>query len=756
MQYYYIYKLYSRLYCALVLAHSLRDAHTTKQLAVLVTLDTVSAASVTQLKTVYDHVIPVPRIQNAHPANLHLMNRGDLHSAFTKINLWKQLEFSKIVYIDADVVAYRAPDELFAIEDPFAAAPDIGWPDLFNTGVMVLTPNMGDYYAMMAMADRGISFDGADQGLLNMHFRNDHRRISFAYNVTPSAHYQYIPAFRHFQSSINMVHFIGPDKPWFSGRHAPHGNSPFDEMVGRWWAVYDRHYRKVHEAIPLSIRHRLTDHATYRNPRQQCREGITHRLPAPTSTQDITLQAALFASERGLAGVGKPELEEHASEPSAPSIPPRQYTHTEHRAEQHHAEHHAKSPPRAPVIMEETWDAQRRPPPAGSKPEAIDLPSAHYPMSRDVAPFVAPPRYPSPPKDMWYEVPKEPTTPAEPPKPMFPWENRRPPPTRTFAGQEEPSSSSAERSDPVSEQEHTASSDRSGKAPSTPTKETPKSPEPSVGPWSSFQLNNAWDQVPQIGRYVDSLQKHRRVRSLGPNAADVSSPQQGAAFPSGAPSLQHRRIGGFKLTDFPTEAERPSLPVTPAPIGRSYFWGQDDDHGDSGGGGERSLSGQGQRPSGFGAGMTVLPPAEGVPNQSDWDPELQLQKLAKQQHEHILRKLSGDSAAAQAGGREMAIPNREMPFGSEDARSPTYSSQMAPRSGASGAAATTAAAAGVTETTPFSPSMSSTTAASPAADAGAGAGAGAADTQGKAVQFGFTTEEHVAGERGRRVGNLYG
>lgn len=171
------------------------------------------------------------------------MNRGDLHSAFTKINLWKLTQFSKIVYIDADVVAYRAPEELFDVPHPFAAAPDIGWPDLFNTGVMVLEPNMGDFYAMMAMAERGISFDGADQGLINMHYGQQYHRLSFTYNVTPSAHYQYVPAYRHFQSSINMVHFIGSNKPWFTGRDAPAGGDPFNEMIGRWWAVYDRHYR---------------------------------------------------------------------------------------------------------------------------------------------------------------------------------------------------------------------------------------------------------------------------------------------------------------------------------------------------------------------------------------------------------------------------------------------------------------------------------------------------------------------------------
>lgn len=183
----------------------------------------------------------MPRIRNDHPANLYLMNRGDLHSAFTKINLWRQLQFSKVVYIDADIVALRAPDELFDVPHAFAAAPDIGWPDIFNSGVMVLTPNLTDYYALTAMADKGVSFDGADQGLLNMHFKNEYYRLSFSYNVTPSAHYQYVPAYRHFRSTINLVHFIGPHKPWFAGRGAE-GQSPSDEMTNKWWSVYDRHY----------------------------------------------------------------------------------------------------------------------------------------------------------------------------------------------------------------------------------------------------------------------------------------------------------------------------------------------------------------------------------------------------------------------------------------------------------------------------------------------------------------------------------
>lgn len=190
----------------------------------------------------YDHIIPVDRIINKSPQNLYLMKRPDLASTFTKIALWRQTQFAHLVYIDADVVSLRAPDELFNEPPSFAAVPDIGWPDCFNSGVLSLKPNMGDYYALLALAQRGISFDGADQGLLNMHFR-DWQRLSFTYNCTPSGNYQYVPAYRHFQSSVSMIHYIGKDKPWVIGREQSGAAGVYEELLGRWWAVYDKHYR---------------------------------------------------------------------------------------------------------------------------------------------------------------------------------------------------------------------------------------------------------------------------------------------------------------------------------------------------------------------------------------------------------------------------------------------------------------------------------------------------------------------------------
>ncbi|KAG7104226.1 Glycogenin-1 like protein [Verticillium longisporum] len=591
---------------ALVLAHSLRDAGTAHQLAVLVTLDTVSAEVITQLKTVYDHVIPVPRLRNERPANLYLMNRADLHSAFTKINLWKQTQFSKIVYIDADVVAYRAPDELFSIPQPFSAAPDIGWPDLFNSGVMVLTPNMGDYYALVAMAERGISFDGADQGLLNMHFGNNYNRISFTYNVTPSAHYQYLPAYRHFQSSINMVHFIGSDKPWSKGRDTHKGDSPFDQMFGRWWAVYDRHYRAPEQDSFSLQPHRSQGlHVTSRPTVSPLVQYFTKGEYQPKSYQTVPAEQNLAPTER---------------EPPAPPVTA------------------PKEKPEQRPIPLNTWDAQWQPPPADSQPEALNFPHQVYTMSQDPAPFVPPPRYPSPPKDMWYEVPREkPAPPSQKPRAIFPWESNQPRPSRVFT--DLPAESEAEKSEatPTDTEASTAEQKSEPVTPATPTINVIPS-----DPWNTFTRTNAWDEMPEIERYVEGLQKHRRVKSQGsPGIASINR--------------KARQERGFRLTDFPSEVDRPSLPVTPAPIRRPKFWGG----GDPG--------------AGDGKDEEVLPVAEGVPLQSAWDPAEQLQKLAKQQSEALLKKL-GQGDGTEGFGRE--IPTRSLPFGSEGVVSSAHGAQQ--------------------------------------------------------------------------------
>ncbi|KAL2279757.1 hypothetical protein FJTKL_13133 [Diaporthe vaccinii] len=313
-----------------------------------------------------------------------------------------------------------------------------------------------------------------------------------------------------------------------------------------------------------------------------------------------------------------------------------------------------------PRPIEYSWDAQRQAPPAHSKPEAMNFPQMHYEMSSDTAPFVPPPRYPSPPKNMWYEVPREkPASRAEKPRPIFPWEIEQPRASRVFADDVYPSEPSLTEGSTVAPSESSTADHKSEpSSPATPTIRVTHS-----DPWASFTRVNAWDDDPAIDKYVGSMPLYRRHKSSGSLVGQTSPRAVGG---SGVGSQQETSAGaewrrrGSKLTDFPTAIDRPSLPVTPAPIRRPKFWGAGgpgiDDEGEDDG---------------------KLPAADGVPQQSEWDPVARLQLLAKQQSELLLQKLgagevSGGGDAGGATGGEHNIPNRPLPFGSEDIVSPRY------------------------------------------------------------------------------------
>lgn len=280
---------------------------------------------------------------------------------------------------------------------------------------------------------------------------------------------------------------------------------------------------------------------------------------------------------------------------------------------------------------------------------------------------------------MWYEVPKEaPASRAEKPKLIFPWESNQSRPSRVFvddvprteSGTGTSSTPTGEHPAPSAEQPSAESSitehSAVGREPATPA--TPTINITPSDPWTAFTRTNAWDEVPEIERYVEGLHNHRRSKSLK-SPGVIAMPSAG-----GAVEESGWQRHGHKLTDFPTEAERPSLPVTPAPIRRPKFWG---------GGGPGIGDDDDDDP--------LLPAAEGVPGQSEWvclhgrrwrpsdclcdltnvlhyhkDPVAQLQKLAKQQSDALLQKLGG-------GKRDSSdLPARPVPFGSEALTSPTY------------------------------------------------------------------------------------
>lgn len=121
----------------------------------------------------------------------HSIGRRDLAASLTKLHLFRLTQYDTVIFLDADTLVCRPLTPLFDTvnpERPFAAAPDSGWPDAFNSGVMVVKPSLETFNDLVKMMNERGSWDGGDQGLLNDYFPNWHR-LSFTYNVTPSAYY---------------------------------------------------------------------------------------------------------------------------------------------------------------------------------------------------------------------------------------------------------------------------------------------------------------------------------------------------------------------------------------------------------------------------------------------------------------------------------------------------------------------------------------------------------------------------------------
>ncbi|KAG0666818.1 hypothetical protein C6P45_000190 [Maudiozyma exigua] len=218
------------------------------------TVDTKNA-----LHTLYHKIILInPLMENdsimsKNNENLDMLDRPELAFTLIKIKLWNQVMYDQILYLDADTLPMST--DLFNLFDKYedqnclqvAASPDIGWPDMFNSGVMLLTPNEDLYHKLHIFTIDHVSIDGADQGILNQFFNqncncNDGRQwqiLPFLYNVTtPNTGYQCPPAMKYFGKDIKLIHFIGNKKPWKVTLEITSENSNYAK---EWYNVYEEY-----------------------------------------------------------------------------------------------------------------------------------------------------------------------------------------------------------------------------------------------------------------------------------------------------------------------------------------------------------------------------------------------------------------------------------------------------------------------------------------------------------------------------------
>ncbi|KAJ2396949.1 Glycogenin-1 [Coemansia sp. RSA 2559] len=177
------------LHGALTLAASLRGTGTHNEIVCLVADSQLSPPALNRLETMFDRVISIPILDTNDAANLSLLGRPDLGTTVTKIGVWSLTEYTRIVFLDADTLVLQSLDSLLELDPAktfenddmtvghdlrpnggmtksglLAAAPDLGWPDCFNSGVFVAAPSMSTHAELLQLLSTHGSFDGKHEG----------------------------------------------------------------------------------------------------------------------------------------------------------------------------------------------------------------------------------------------------------------------------------------------------------------------------------------------------------------------------------------------------------------------------------------------------------------------------------------------------------------------------------------------------------------------------------------------------------------
>lgn len=111
------------------------------------------------LRLQWDELVDIEELDSRDWEHLQLLNRPELGVTFTKLHAWRLVRFKKCVFLDADTLVLCNVDDLFEREE-FSAAPDVGWPDCFNSGVFVYKPSLETFANLYQLAQTEGSFDG--------------------------------------------------------------------------------------------------------------------------------------------------------------------------------------------------------------------------------------------------------------------------------------------------------------------------------------------------------------------------------------------------------------------------------------------------------------------------------------------------------------------------------------------------------------------------------------------------------------------
>jgi glycogenin len=153
-------------------------------------------------------------------------------ATYSKLQIFNQTQFDKLVYLDADMLVYENLDELFS--KPHMSAVNAGgmlaeyasW-KAFNSGLMVIEPSSTLYTDMLAKLPELYLPAGGDQDFLNAYYpdwpNQPEKHLDHAYNIFhehvdryQQRHGYQLKGDRRAsdRKAIKVIHYVGERKPW--------------------------------------------------------------------------------------------------------------------------------------------------------------------------------------------------------------------------------------------------------------------------------------------------------------------------------------------------------------------------------------------------------------------------------------------------------------------------------------------------------------------------------------------------------------
>jgi lipopolysaccharide biosynthesis glycosyltransferase len=160
---------------------------------------------------------------------------------YTKIHVFKLIEFDRVIFLDADTIMLKNVDDLFTQDIEFGATALHGVElndKEFSPGMMVVKPSGAVYSDLMIQKDVTPTYDGGDQGFLNKFFEDKWYHIPDEYHVTKRIFKHHQDKWNAMLGNVRILHYPG-SKPWSSEPRTPFEQG-YEKLESIWQKVYNK------------------------------------------------------------------------------------------------------------------------------------------------------------------------------------------------------------------------------------------------------------------------------------------------------------------------------------------------------------------------------------------------------------------------------------------------------------------------------------------------------------------------------------